>query len=449
MSMEHEEFQRDEEMLERRRLKRLEMKRKRKMQQRIILGVLAVVLILLVVLIARGCSGEKEVELPENEIVTPPENDVEPEVPVDPDTKATLAAVGDIMMYDSQLTAALQEDQSYDFTSFFEAISPFTISPDLTVGNLELNLLGTGPYVGNTQNAPYFNAPNSLASQLSAIGFDILQTGNTYSIMNGTKGLQSTIDILNQNSIDHVGTHASDPDQSASGGVVLREINGIRIAFIGFTKGVNNMSLPANNKYAVDLLYVDYNSEYKQVDATGILKRVEAAKSLDPDVIVAMLHWGGEYELEISSTQEEIRDLLFKNGVDVILGSHSHVVGPMEMREIETTDGEKKQCFVAYSLGNFISDMSKDYTMESVILNLEFTKSGETGKTSITDASYTPLYILDRGEGAEKRFEVLPIRNAIKSDMFQEYEADMTAAIEHLKENTTMPDSTVNYDSGN
>lgn len=449
MSMEHEEFQRDEEMLERRRLKRLEMKRKRKMQQRIILGVLAVVLILLIVLIARGCSGEKEVELPENEIVTPPENDVEPEVPVDPDTKATLAAVGDIMMYDSQLTAALQEDQSYDFTSFFEAISPFTISPDLTVGNLELNLLGTGPYVGNTQNAPYFNAPNSLASQLSAIGFDILQTGNTYSIMNGTKGLQSTIDILNQNSIDHVGTHASDPDQSASGGVVLREINGIRIAFIGFTKGVNNMSLPANNKYAVDLLYVDYNSEYKQVDATGILKRVEAAKSLDPDVIVAMLHWGGEYELEISSTQEEIRDLLFKNGVDVILGSHSHVVGPMEMREIETTDGEKKQCFVAYSLGNFISDMSKDYTMESVILNLEFTKSGETGKTSITDASYTPLYILDRGEGAEKRFEVLPIRNAIKSDMFQEYEADMTAAIEHLKENTTMPDSTVNYDSGN
>lgn len=449
MSMEHEEFQRDEEMLERRRLKRLEMKRKRKMQQRIILGVLAVVLILLIVLIARGCSGEKEVELPENEIVTPPENDVEPEVPVDPDTKATLAAVGDIMMYDSQLTAALQEDQSYDFTSFFEAISPFTISPDLTVGNLELNLLGTGPYVGNTQNAPYFNAPNSLASQLSAIGFDILQTGNTYSIMNGTKGLQSTIDILNQNSIDHVGTHASDPDQSASGGVVLREINGIRIAFIGFTKGVNNMSLPANNKYAVDLLYVDYNSEYKQVDATGILKRVEAAKSLDPDVIVAMLHWGGEYELEISSTQEEIRDLLFKNGVDVILGSHSHVVGPMEMREVETTDGEKKQCFVAYSLGNFISDMSKDYTMESVILNLEFTKSGETGKTSITDASYTPLYILDRGEGAEKRFEVLPIRNAIKSDMFQECEADMTAAIEHLKENTTMPDSTVNYDSGN
>lgn len=448
MSIEHEDFQRDEEMLERRRLKRLEMKRKRKMQQRIILGVLAVVLIFLIVLIARGCSSEKQPEVPADDVVQPPVQETEPEVQADPDTRATLAAVGDIMMYDSQLTDALQEDQTYDFTHFFEAISPFTISPDLTVGNLELNMLGSGPYVGNPKTDPYFNAPSSLATELSDIGFDILQTGNTYSIMNGTKGLQSTIDILNQNSIDHVGTHASDPDQSASGGVVLREINGIRIAFIGFTKGVNNMLL-TTNKYAVDLLYVDYNSEYKNVDATGILKRVDAAKKLDPDVIVAMLHWGGEYELEISETQEEIRDLLFKNGVDVILGSHSHVVGPMEMREVETTDGEKKQCFVAYSLGNFISDMDKDYTMESAILNLEFTKSGETGKTTISNVSYTPLYILDRGEGAEKRFEVLPIRNAIKSDMFQEYVEDMSAAIEHLKQNTKMADSEIDYDSGN
>lgn len=454
MSMEQEEFQRDEEMLERRRLKRLEMKRKRKMQQRMILGGFAVVLILLIILIARGCSGNKEPELPED-VVTPPVEEQEPEVPTNPDTKATLAAVGDIMMYDSQIAAGIQEDQTYDFSSFFEAISPFTVSPDLTVGNLELNLLGREPYVGNTKSDPYFNSPDALAANLSAIGFDVLQTANTYSIMNSIKGLQSTIEILNKNSIDHVGTHASDPDQSPSGGVVLREVNGIRIAFIGFTKGVNNMSLPANNKYAVDLLYTDYNADYKQVDATGILKRVEAAKATDPDVIVAMVHWGSEYELEISDTQTEIKNLLLKNGVDVILGSHPHVVGPMEMVDVETTDGEKKQCFVAYSLGNFISDMEKDYTMESCILNLEFTKSGETGETTISDVSYTPLYILDRGEGAQTRFEVLPIRNAIKSDLFQEYVDDMNAAIEHLKEHTLMPDengstaSAVCYDSGN
>jgi len=135
---------------------------------------------------------------------------------------------------------------------------------------------------------------------------------------------------------------------------------------------------------------------------------------------------------------------MFKNGVDDIRGSHSHVVGPMEMIEVKTTDGEEKECFVAYSLGNFYSDMSKPYTQESVILNLEFTKDGETGDTVISDVNYVPLYILDRGEGSTKtRFEILPIRKAIESSTVEEYEDVMTAAIENLKTNTKS-----NYDSG-
>ena len=441
MSMEYEEFERDEELLERRRLKRLEMKRRRKIQQRIIVGILAVLLILVVVLIGKGCSKDPEPKQDE-QIIEPPPVPEEPEVK-EPDVKATLAAVGDIMMYNSQIKAGLQEDQTYDFSSVFEAIIPYTISADLTVGNLELNMLGAAPYMGDARTAPYFNAPEILATNLSEIGFDILQTGNTYSIMNGMTGLKSTIDILNRNSIDHVGTHATDPAESASGGVVLRDVNGIKIAFIGFTKGVNSMTLPNNSKFAVDLLYTDYNTEFSQVDTTSILNRVDAAKNTGADVVVAMLHWGSEYDLSISKTQEEIRDLMFRNGVDVILGSHSHVVGPMEMLTVETAEGEEKECFVAYSLGNFLSDMTRDYTMESVVLNLEFTKSGETGETTITDVSYTPLYILNRGEDADRQFEILPIRGAINSSLFEDYTDRMNAAIDNLKINTNS-----NYDSG-
>ena len=126
----YEEFERDEELLEKRRLKRLEMKRKRKIQQRVISIALVAVLVLIVVLIARGCSGKPEEE-PEQEINTPePAPEVEPEY--DPDVIATIAAVGDIMMYDSQIAAAKQEDMTYDFTSCFEAIYPYTASADLT-----------------------------------------------------------------------------------------------------------------------------------------------------------------------------------------------------------------------------------------------------------------------------------------------------------------------------
>lgn len=438
-----DDYERDEELLEARRLKRLEMKRKRKIQQRIILAVLALILIVVIVLIVKGCSGEKA---PEEPVV--PENtniEIEPQEPpqVEPDTIATLAAVGDIMVYDDQLADARQEDMTYDFSDCFSVISAYTMSADLTVGNLELNLSGA-PYGGNAKTAPYFNAPEILATNLKNIGFDILQTANTYSIMNGFNGLTSTINVLNEAGIDHVGTYASGPSESPDGGVLVREVNGIKIAFISFTKGLNGLSLPSGKEFSVDLLYTDYTGNFENVNTTGILDRINAAKQQNPDVIVAMLHWGGEYDIEPTGTQTQITDLMFKNGVDVILGSHSHVVGPMEMKTVQTVDGETKDCFVAYSLGNFISSMTKEYTMESVILNLEFTKSGETGETTISNVSYTPIYVVDHGEGSDVRFEVLPIRKAIESSIFADYSQQMSEAIEHLKTN-----SNSNFDSGN
>lgn len=442
-NQEYDEYERDEEVLEQRRLKRLEMKRKHKIKQRIVFGIAALILILAVVLIVRSCTAEQAPPEDEqiNNPVTPP-TQPDPE-PAEPDTTVTMAAVGDIMVYQSQIDAAQQEDGTYNFADSFSAIKAYTSSADLTVGNLELNLCGTTPYSGTPRTAPYFNAPDILAQNLADIGFDILQTANTYSIMNGINGLTSTMNILSAAGIEPVGTHTSDP--GTTGGYVIREINGIKIAFIAFTKGLNNMTLPLNSEYCVDLLYTDYNSDYQLVNTTAIINRLDAAKAESPDIIVAMLHWGVEYETTVSDTQEEIEDLLLKNGVDVILGSHSHIVGPMKMVDVETVEGERKECFVAYSLGNFISDMSdRNNAMESVILNLEFTKSGETGETTISNVSYTPLYILDQGAEADIRFQVLPIRAALKSSLFTDYETVMEEAIDHIKTN-----SNSQFDSGN
>lgn len=438
-----EEFESNEERLEARRQKRLQMKRKRQMQQRIILSIFAVVLILIIVLVAKSCGSKSKDKKSNEPPIQPPTEQQPQEPPAKPDVTATIAAVGDIMLYDEQLKDAQVDETTYDFSKCFKAISPYTTNADLTVGNLKVNFLGYAPYSGNPKSTPFFNAPEAFASALADIGFDILQTANTYSIMNGINGLQSTINILNQAKIDHVGTHSTDPAQSTNGGVVLREVNGIKFAFIAFTKGVNGMHLPANNPYSVDLLYTDYDTEFKKIDTTSILNRINAAKALEPDVIIAMLNWGSELDFNPADTQTEIKDLMFKSGVDVILGAHSHVVGPMKMEEVETTDGEKKNCFVAYSLGNFISKMNNQFTQESVILNLQFTKDGDTGDVTISNVNYTPLYILDHGETAETRYEVLPIRNAIQSSMFEQFEAPMTTAIENLKTHTASE-----YDSG-
>ena len=442
----YDEYENREDLLEARRLRRLELKRKRMIQQRIIIAVLAVVLILGIIVLLNSCDGTEEtVEKDQEEQIVIPEDET-PDVPedpvVEPDKIVSLAAVGDIMIYDDQIADAEQEDGTYDFSSCFSAISAYTLSSDLTVGNLELNFLGA-PYTGRANAVTFFNAPESLATTLNKIGFDVLQTANTYSITNGMNGLESTIQYLNEAGIDHVGTYVTNPAESADKGVLIREVNGVRIAFLGFTKGLNGFSLPTTREYCVDLLYTDYTSNYKSINSTGILDRIDAAKSLNPDVIIAMVHWGSEFDLEVSESQKDITNLMFKNGVDVILGSHSHIVGPMEKKTVETVDGETKEYFVAYSLGNFVASMTKDYANESVILNLEFTKSGETGKTTISDIRYTPLYFADHGVTADNRFEILPIRNALEAGLFESIRPQMEKALDNLKTHSNSL-----YDSG-
>lgn len=318
---------------------------------------------------------------------------------------ARLSAVGDILVSDAQMKDALQTDGSYDFSSAFASISDDLSAADLTVGNLEGNFCGA-PY-----DPSVCNYPDALATGLSAAGFDILQTANTCTITNGLAGLKSTKSTIEGAGMDAVGSFVSSDDREENG-VLIRVINGVRIAFIAFTKGVGNVRLPDGTDYCVNMLYKDYDTSYSEVNTDAIVSCVEEAMLKKPDVVIALVHWGSEYDSEISDTQSEIESLLFDNGVDVILGTHSHLVGKMEKRQITTLDGVKKTVFVAYSLGNFYCDSSDSDTQVSVILNLEFTKYN-TGETEITDVSYTPLYISDNGEEAADRFTILNVDRSV------------------------------------
>lgn len=424
-----QEYIRDEKEQERRRLVRLEMRRKRARQQRIFFGAAVLVLILFITLIARGCSNRKEAREAE-EAKQAAQAAVQTEAAAG--IKATVSAVGDIMCYENQMHDALQENMTYDFSPSFAAIKPYLEGANLTVGNLELNFCGAD---ATYRGFPHFNAPETLAGTLREVGFDILQTANTYSLQNGFNGLTSTIRYLTEQNIEHLGTYHSAAAKAENRGVILKNVNGIRIAFFGYTKGMNSMSLPEDAQYCVDVLYKDYNSEYSEINTEALLASVDAAKDLNADVIIAMLHWGSEYEVQPAETQDKIAELLFHNGVDVILGSHSHEVGPMEMRTV-TVDGKEKNVFIAYSLGNFFSSMAEGTSQTSAILNLEFTMDAETGDTTISDVNYLPVYLADNGEAAQTRYEVLPIRSAMASSTFADLDPVFRDAITTLKNNT-------------
>ncbi len=423
-----DDYIRDEQEQERRRLIRLELKRKQARQQKIMLATLGIFLLLILFLLIKGCADRhaaKQLEKDKNSVSDHLAQEVQ-------DVVATIAAVGDIMCYDDQIEAAKTDNDRYDFSPSFAAVKPYLEAANLTVGNLELTFCGAAEGYGGYPN---FNAPESLAEDLHAIGFDILQTANTYSIQGGINGLQSTMRYLKAQEIDPLGTYASQAEKAANEGVLLKNVNGIKFAFIGYTKGLNNLSLPTGAEYAVDVLFEDYSTNYAKINEKALLKSVQAAKNLDADVIIAMLHWGNENKIEPFSTQKEIADLLFKNGVDVILGSHSHEVGPMEMRKV-TVDGKEKEVFLAYSLGNFFSSMDRGSSRAGVVLNLEFTMDAETGAVKISKADYLPIQTVDKGENASTRFEVLPVRTAMNSSTFSYMREDFEKTLTTLKKNT-------------
>ena len=327
----------------------------------------------------------------------------EPEEPVlTGTTTASISAVGDIYLTEDMVNHSRTNGGLYDFMPLFSPIVTKTAKADLTLGNLE----------GTFANASSGSYPDALAQTLAQSGFDILQTANSYSVNHGLSGLIRTKDVIEEQGIHAIGTFRS-AEEFQEEKVLVKEINGIRFAFIAFTKGFNGMGLPADSDYAVNLLYEDYATDYEDIDKEAILSLVKAAVAEKPDFIIASLHWGSENISGISSTQKQITDLLLNAGVDVILGSHSHRLEQVERRIITTENQPDRECVIAYGLGDFCSTTAGKHNT-SVILNLEFFKDHETGDHSIQTVSYEAVSAVDNGVGTVPRYEVVSTEDAIR-----------------------------------
>lgn len=317
---------------------------------------------------------------------------------------ATLRAVGDIYLTDGMLDAAVLPDGSYDFSTQFAGIIPALADADLTLANFE----------GNFDSAPYgkelASYPDALAKTLSAAGIDLLQTANTYSIFNGMAGMERTKSVIEAQGMTAFGTYVSAEDR-ADNLVVVREVNGIRFAFVAFTKGLGGMGLPTGAEYCVNLLYTDYTSNYENIDYDGIRAVMKAARDTDPDVLVVSLHWGSENTREVSSSQEKIANLLIDCGADLILGSHSHLAAPIEQRGVRMDNGEDKTVVIAYGLGD-LSAVEESSSTVGVMLDLEVTKNS-SGDTYFSKVDYRAVGAVDRGEEIQNRYRVLDIDAAL------------------------------------
>lgn len=404
----------DRDELNRRRRERENQRKKRQAQQRRLylrLALAAVVLLaggLAIFYLSRGntpVEPELVQQVQEAEIYQDAFGVQETEAATQPQSSRSkgqtvihLAAAGDLNVTDQVIWSG-HNSGTFDYTNAFMDVAPILSAADISVLNFEGNFYGT-PYGTDS-----VSAPQEMAAALQAAGVDLLQAANSQSITNGINGLTATLAAIRAAGLEPVGAFSTNAEFNSTKGYTICQVNGVTIAFVAFTKGMDGRGLPTGSENCVNLLYEDYATTYQTVNKDGITKILRNVAAEKPDLTVALLHWGSEYNDTISSSQKSIVNLMQKEGVDVVLGSHSHMVQQITYNE---TTGQ----LVAYSLGDFFGDASRSGTSYSIILDLEITKDNDTGETKVTDFSYTPIYTLSEDECDGKR-RVVRIDNAI------------------------------------
>ena len=345
------------------------------------------------------------------ETTTPPHQQTRPlmetqPAPTQPDKPKTGTTVihisvgGDLNVTDTVLENAAHEN-GYDFSQTFLDVAPLLSDADLALLNFEGNL-GGGSYGTKTGAAPL-----ELAKAVKAIGVDVVQTANSAAIRQGVSGLVSTLDEFDQLGLTTLGTYADSSDFRRSGGYEIVEVEGIRIALVAFTKGMDNLGLPAGSEDCVNLLYKDYSTDYKKVDTDRIAKVLRNVRDEKPDLTIAMVHWGSEYNDEISDSQKKIRTQLLDGGVDIIVGTHPHLVQKIDYDPMKKT-------LVAWSLGDFFGDGVMAGTNYSILLDLEITRDNASGETFLSGYEYIPLFTLKPDQSTSGGHRVVRIREAME-----------------------------------
>ena len=414
----------DQQAWEKRHQRRDEHRAQRKQQQKKILTVLMIVTavaltgILVLTLVRRGMQQQS------------PSVDVDATAGVEAtvDSSKTvihLAVAGDVNITDRVVAAG---GMDYDYTRVFMDVAPILSTADLAVVNFEGNLSGA-PYGTSTGSAP-----QNLVQALDRAGVDLVQLANSYSISKGVSGLISTIDGIRAGGMEPLGVYRNQDEYKDGKGYTICTVQGIKIAFVAFTKGMDGMALPEANKDCVNVLYNDYESTYQSVNSekiTAILKEVDQER---PDVTVALLHWGSEYNDTISPSQERIVRLLQENGVDAIIGTHPHYVQEMKFDPEAGT-------FVAYSVGDLVGDGDRAGTEYGVILDLEITKDNRNGNVAISNYSYTPIFIVTDDQNT---VQVVRIPDAMKGfecyfigRVTQQTYDDMVYALQRIEARTS------------
>jgi poly-gamma-glutamate synthesis protein (capsule biosynthesis protein) len=341
---------------------------------------------------------------------------------------AKINIVGDLMCHSVQFNYAHVENDSFDFNGVFDQVKEYLSSADFTIGNLETVLAGKeNKYSGY----PYFNAPDDFLFAIKDAGFDLLITANNHAIDQGAEGVERTINKMNELEINHTGTFSSQVDRDS---IRIYNINGIHLAVIAYSYSTNGIPIPEGKDYIINLIKYD-------LIKSDIIKAKENA-----EIVLVFYHFGAEYIREPNIYQKDIVNKTIEAGADIIIGSHPHVVQPVEY--YKTNNGNLDTGFVAYSLGNFLSNQRWRYSDAGVVLSIEFSKIVESDSVYLSNVTYLPSWVYKGRIRNGREYIILPatipVNDSAYSYLSKTDKKKMQQAFEDTKEIINRYNSSIN-----
>ncbi len=322
------------------------------------------------------------------------------------------------MGHNEQINAARDTiNGTYNYEPTFRYVKPLIEKADIAVANLEVTLAGP-PFSGY----PQFSSPDDLAVAAKNAGFDVFILANNHALDRGTSGFKRTLYVLDSLQIAHTGTFNDETERNLHYPLIL-EKNNFRIALLNYTYGTNGIEIPP--PYIIN-----------RIDTDVISRDLIKAREASPDYVIVTIHWGLEYEREANAQQKKLASFILSHGADVIIGSHPHVVQPVEL--IYAADSSVKQ-LVVYSLGNYVSNQRAQYKDGGIMFNLSLLKT--PSGTKIDNYSYVPSWVYRRDLPGKSAFYILPVSlyeqdsNVIELKEYDQYKLSRfaTDTREHLK----------------
>lgn len=323
-------------------------------------------------------------------------------------SKVNIIAVGDNLIHNTLIDAGKQENGNLDYNSFYESIKPYVENADLACINQETMLGGKEfEYSGY----PMFNTPWEVGEAAIHAGFDVFTCATNHSMDVGYAGIAKEVEFFSKHpEVTHVGTYTSEEDYNT---ITYITKNDIKFAILNYTYGTNGIPIPKDKPYIINML-----TEKK------VKKDITEARK-NADVVIAFPHWGTENSHSVSEQQEKYVKIFSELGVDIVIGTHPHVLQPVEWYTNAETG---KKMLVYYSIGNFISHQTNLNQMCGGMA--EITVERKNGKIEITNAKLAPVIDYYKNTGSGYKFSVYKLSDYTSE--LAESQAQSGASIEYF-----------------